>query len=187
MSISHLLYSTFIFKFLLCLFLDRNLSLICRSSSLLLLLGFFCAYKRRSNLQWFFSQFWFFEAVEFYSQTFKPSSTFSPSSTFLSVMSSSSTKVLLKLNQLLELHKLYFDGMADSFTLVGIQHRGIMLLLDSVEQRLIRFEQQLDHLSRGLEHPQRESRRVGTQVPSDTRPRLVPASSRHCSPFGGEV
>src|SRR6185369_3411144 len=62
-----------------------------------------------------------------------------------------------------------------------------MLLLDSVEQCLIRFEQQLDCLGRGLEHPQQESRGVGTQVPSGTRPGSVPASSRHCSPFGGGV
>src|SRR6185369_8755199 len=102
-------------------------------------------------------------------------------------MSSHSTEVLLKLNQLLELHKLYFDGMADSFVLVGIQHRGIMLLLDSVEQRLIKFEQRLDNVVRRLEHPQQESRGVGTQVPSGTGPGSVPASSRHCSPFGGGV
>ena len=102
-------------------------------------------------------------------------------------MSSPSTEVLLKLNQLLELHKLYFDGMADSFTLVGIQHHAIMLLLQSVEQRLDRFEQQLDRVGRGLEHPQRESRGVGTQVPLGTGSGSIPASSRHCSPFGGGV
>src|SRR6185369_16737285 len=149
MSISHLLYSTLIFKFLLYLFLVRNLSLLCRSSSLLLLLGFFWAYKRRSNLQWFFSQFWSFEVVEFYSQTFKP---FILQFLIFSVMSSPSTEVLLKLNQLLELHKLYFDGMADSFTLVGIQHQAIMLLLQSVEQRLDRFEQQLVRVGWDLEY-----------------------------------
>src|SRR6185369_15602907 len=99
------------------------------------------------------------------------------------VMSSSSTEVLLKLNQLLELHKLYFDGMADSFTLVGIQHRAIMLLLQSVEQCLDWFEQQLVRVGRDLEHPQWKSHRVGTQVPSGTGSGLVPASSRHCSPF----
>src|SRR6185369_5627734 len=103
------------------------------------------------------------------------------------VMSSPSTEVLLKLNQLLELHKLYFDGMADSFTLVGIQHRAIMLLLQSVEQCLDRFEQQLYRVGWGLEHPQWESRGVGTQVPSGTGPGSIPASSRHCSPFGGGV
>src|SRR6185369_12469231 len=46
---------------------------------------------------------------------------------------------------------------------------------------------QLVRIGRDLEHPQRESRGVGTQVPSGTRPGLVPASSRHCSPFSGGV
>ena len=105
----------------------------------------------------------------------------------LFVMSTPSIEVLLKLNQLLELHKLYFDGMADSFTLVGIQHHAIMLLLQSVEQRLDRFEQQLECLGRGVEHPQWESHGVRTQVPSGTGSGSIPASSRHCSPFGGEV
>ena len=127
---------------------------------------------------------WSFEAVEFYFQTFKPSST-SPS-VILIVMSSPSVEVLLKLNQLLELHKLYFNGMADSFTLVGIQHRIIMLLLQSVEQCLDCFEQLL-RVEQGLEHPQQESHGVGTQVPSGTGPGSIPASSRHCSLFGRGV
>src|SRR6185369_1886974 len=75
----------------------------------------------------------------------------------LFVMSSPSIEVLLKLNQLSELHKLYFDGMADSFVVVGVQHRAIMLLLQSVEQRLDRLEQHLGRIGRGLDHPQRES------------------------------
>ena len=101
-------------------------------------------------------------------------------------MSTPSIEVLLKLNQLLELHKLYFDGMADSFTLVGIQHCAIMLLLQSVEQCLDCFKQQLVQLG-GVEHPQWESHGVGTQVPLGIRSGLLPASSRHCSPFGGGV
>src|SRR6185369_15597847 len=56
-----------------------------------------------------------------------------------------------------------------------------------VKQRLDRFKQQLDRVGRGLGHPQRESRGVGTQVPLGTGPRSIPASSRHCSPFGGGV
>src|SRR6185369_11869124 len=47
MSISHLLYSTLIFKFLLLFSLDWNLFLLCQSSSLLLLLGFFYTVKCR--------------------------------------------------------------------------------------------------------------------------------------------
>src|SRR6185369_905886 len=89
------------------------------------------------------------------------------------VMSSSSTEVLLKLNQLLELHKLYFDGMADSFTLVGIQHRAIMLLLQSVKQCLDRFKQQLVRIEQGLDHLQQEFHGVETQVPSDARSGLI--------------
>ena len=65
-------------------------------------------------------------------------------------MLSPSVEVLLKLNQLLELHKLYFDGMADSFTLVGIQHYAIMLLLQSVEQCLDCFKQQLSYVEQEL-------------------------------------
>ena len=82
------------------------------------------------------------------SSTPKPSSLPRLSSilNLLIVMSSPSVEVLLKLNQLLELHKLYFDGMADSFTLVGIQHRAIMLLLQSVKQHLDHFEQQLNRI-----------------------------------------
>src|SRR6185369_3020190 len=105
-------------------------------------------------------------------------------------MSFPSIEVLLKLNQLLELYKLYFDGMADSFTLVGIQYCAIMLLLQSVEQRLNRFKQQLSQVEwelRPVEHPQQESRGVGTQVPLGSGSGSVPASSRHCFPFGGGV
>src|SRR6185369_8091788 len=98
-------------------------------------------------------------------------------------MFSPSVEVLLKLNQLLELHKLYFNSMADSFTLVGIQHRAIMLLLQLVKQHLDWFEQQLGR----LEHPQQKSRGMGTQVPLCSGSGSVSASSRHCSPFGRGV
>ena len=84
-------------------------------------------------------------------------------------MSFSSVEVLLKLNQIMELHKLYFDSMANSFNLIGVQHHGIMLLLQSVEQCFKHFKQQLDWVEQQLRrvvYLQQESRGVGTQVPS---------------------